>query len=1694
MSNLIDDGSLVGFWPLHEPSGAPSWKNYSPARAGHPSGLSFDMHVHVADSQGTPATDTMSSPWPGQEIVFNLESGVTYRGLKLRGENDRIVSGASDPFSNVLVLGNGSRHHRNDTLSKTIAGSGFTAGVWVYPQSDGWTDVVGSAGWLPSATDPWEKLNARVHPVMGQFGADIGWWIGVSGELAGAAQFNNSEFGGPHTLAGYAHVDVAFGEVARMSSPIEAGRYTHLTFSFEYVDSDFNVIKFYKDGNLVTQATTTQDLVLGSIVGNYPLVLGAGTDGASSTDSYEFASGWGHLVSGVYHFRRVLSDSEVLDLHQCGGLQYDIGLHDHNTAIEITDSNLVAYYEGKNYITVDASANHYNLTSQLDPGDQNMWTNAPGPFNTSRNFNASIASDQLAMPSGACYDIAEAAGGFTIAGRFQLRGVTNGRDECMMFSWGSVGTSINSSGTTTSLTGASMGFALSYFPFNGGDHVTAEVWPRGFGEDSVLMRAEGRDMTRGVDVHYGFIYDRASMGVALYVDGYEAASGTLEFDLQDQLYKLAGSGYPLMFMNGVTDDLQNSATSKGVFGDGGVGSTIGATAVLSRPVRADEMRAMAQSGITTSSLWRTPHDPRLLGYWPCDTFDLGDVFASEDRARSMSPVLGHLVRGHSETKWDRVFPHNNDQTIFRNDGTAYTDLFTGETRAPDELQQTFGNLGITSGVFCTQGFSTFASFNNTNNATVRNTPFNLSARYRPATESPVLQPQSMHEWLVSFEVTPSGNIQPLEMSDQTDNLQQRFFNSRIFNIGDMGDGTSDGELYAMLTSIHATDPDPAGADALTGPSGVTIVFASRNTDSAAGHEPLISGTLSYGIPNKVLFHMKFPEPYAFNQYTIGSAPIDITLWIDGEKVNARRGPATDLDLWSDITLPGTTANWLPQFGGYAGTDSIIEAVDDDAGLGEIYMREIFIMRGIFEKSEVEALAVSGIQNPSIPGFVSQLPTTQVSIADSNLEGYWRFNGFDGNVGQMTQSPGGSGTTDLSFKANHLDAIAQRYWENEQTGVETAELVRAIPGPHLNSDLGVQCSGFHFQSDSALTANSTDQLPIFAVSGAAFDTPYEGFSVGFLMAKRNFALPNNGADVFMCYGALTSTTAGTITATDRSPDRGWAIYSDDNESYKMTISLGGNMYLDTGNNTSKSGQITAQVVPFTYSPSDLRSFNTYSQGQSVSPSVAFWDHYCWVYDPQPNQGSGLRMYLNGVLVDQQKVNAYASDGEQLQNPFNGLPIRPQVPLNPAHRMITFKTHQQSETTPWTFFQTNMADLESVFTDVCYFSRVLTEPEVRYIAMNGIDNAVGTETSGIIGGYVHGQDTGSGIVAGYLQGQDTGSGIVGGFVDGSIQVSGIIGGFVSGVVFGTGHIGAYVQGLDFGSGHIGGYLTGSEIVSGVFGGLMRGGDVGSGMIGGYVVGSTPGSGILGGYIQGSIQASGMIGGWMLGGLQGNLQFDTSYTVQAIAAQDFDAILEARQENTSDFDAKLIVFQSEQPPEVGIIIPGDTVTGLVPPFNQYFIGKASGLQGKSITQTRWTFGDLSPTVSVAESGAGCYATQHRYASSGIFIAKFEAIDSNGIHNSATRIINVASGIPEVIVTISGVPRSGNASLIVDFDTNVDSLPPGVGVSTQLLLFDDGQTTTAFNPTHAYTQPGIYKPVWCVRDTRGFLWCDTLESGHDQ
>ena len=1596
MVNFLNDGSLIGLWPLNEPSGAAIFLNYSPARSRCPSGISFDFHVAQAEnSNGTQA----KSLWPGTTSVFNPGSGTVYNGYMVQGYWK--LGANSAPFSKYLVMGNGCSQTRAQTLAPNIEQSGITVGIWIYPNSNGYLNYLADAN-TASYNGQTEGLRCHALYAQKQFASVGGWQIGVSGNLQQAAQ--NGSVQNNQQLVAYASIERTTGSPTVINTPIESGRYTHIAFSYRYINGTADEVVLYKDGRVAASGTSNTGAGGSSStsLGNSTLVtraltIGGGDNANTGTNNYGGTTGWNHLVSGAYLFRRVLHEGEVLDLHSGSTLQPLQDNIDKPIKVELTDPQLLAHYPFRSVGWPDVTKNHRPLISVTDEGPTLGYIPVPGPFKGGGMLhNGTNSFEHFVATSGLIYEM--------LSGRSWSIGIfagpvnSNNRSNNMIVSMGSV-----SAATTTDPTAisqATFGFVLTQ---NTNAPVTTrfEAYPLGdLTGDIYRIDTTSSGLYNGVVHHHGIAYDDSTKGIAVYLDGVLQGSGILKHSLTDQLIRVAGSGYPLMFANGVANTISNQA-SHGTLAAGGQDTFLGPITIVGRALLPQEFMYLAQSGIDTTPLWRTIHDTRLVGYWPCSDYKIDDIIV-EDRARVWNIFPGNLTRGETDVRWN-IYASNPLISEFA-------------TRDTIGALASYGNLGITSGIFGVHGLSPGTAV--VSNATsARSSIGNLCQRYKPVNEECDTTPQNaIGDFVLSYEVTPSGRI-PNTPFGLTANATKFEANSTLSLYGNMGAGTTDGELRSFLTTVDEAQG-----------SGVSLVFASRVGTYGANtnYVSLVSGVVPFGVPSKILFHTKFDSPYD-NSDTLGSTPLTVTLWINGVVVQRRRMTSASARVWAPGGTDSTSDNYLLQFGGEAGNDTFTTQIARDGGLGDIYMREMFLMRGTFDTGEIQALAVSGIQVPTITGYTPTLTKTQVVIGDNNLEGYWRFNG---DVQY-------SGIRDLSLKGNDLDPLGQK---NNINGVSSAatRTLKFLSGPLANSDLGVQCSGITYAGQSN---GSTNLVPPFAVSGVAFDSPQNGFSVGFLMSKRNSPAINT-QETMLCYGTVG---ANGVANSIVDFNKGWTIYADETNNIKMLVSVGGTSYFKNLSNAAQSGQIVCGSFDGASIYSDLTRFNNYEFGNSKPPRIDFWSHYCWAYDSSSKE---LICYVNGQEVDRKRTQ-YDVD------PLNGGPpsgLNPLIPVNPAARMITFFSPQMSA--PWDFSASNLNDENTILTDVFYFSRTLSEPEVRYISQNGIDDSQRITVSGLIGGYVVGSDVGSGLIGGYQRGQDSVSGIIGAMSFGAFDASGIIGGYVSGVMF-------------------------ESTVSGV--------------VGGYIHGYDFGSGIIGGYIRGTGSVSGIFGGFVLGGLRGSMQFDGGFTVQAIAAQDFDSQLVIRQATNADFDAKIVIFQVETGPLVDIITPNATVSGVTAPFNQYFVGAASGTQGKSIVQARWTFGDLTPAVTVLESGAGFYPNQHYYASSGFFIAKFEAIDSNGLHGSATRIINATSGISPVIISVSGVPRSGNAALIVDFTTTVDNLPPGVAINASLLNFDDGQSTITFNPTHVYSEPGTYKPIWCVRDSRGVIWCDSLEAGND-
>ena len=1633
---LINDGSLIGFWTLHGQSGVAAFHNYSPRSANKPSGLSLDFMVHACQSN-VGNNDEARTPWPGTSSRVLLgTSGVPHTATYVAASQYGPL-GDSSQNGHVLIMGEGGQISRQMIMPPRIAQSGITLGFWVNPQSNGHADFL-----LPGSGAA--RTFGKLHSLLQLADRSHGFIIGVSGLLANAAQEGLGT--DPKGLAAYVlnlggSTTAGNANEVHINTPIESGTFTHLTFVYRIlVDTSNNnthTFALFKNGKVAASgqrtgvSNATMPVLNNANFNIRSLCVGGTILEVDKTDRYAFATGHEHLISGVYAFNRPLNEAEVEILHGAGGFQINEGV-DKRDANEVllSDSKLLGYYPfyGPGY--ADIKPSHNALISRSDEGDETHWVTTTGPFGRGGVFNYGTLGIGLAANSGLTTSLISNRS-FSVAGWFapdNATAATTNFDECLLFSMGEVNTSI-----TGSLTGAC--FYVSSDSAN--VRYLARFFPLGLSTTAVVeLRGFEINQFEKVVTHVGIAYDDQTLGVALYVNGFLQQSGTLVHSLASQVSRVANSGFPLVFLNGVQTSILSDTTPYLATGGGQYGADL---CVFGRPLLQQEFLFLAQSGIKSTDLLRTRNDPRIMGYWKSNTSD-PQAMIIEDLARVWERQPANLVRSSNDAVLDQIELTDNQGPWYRRD--EFSRLYS----TPPELAS-YLPLGITSGIWVINGGGLGTNRNTTGN---RNSSISsFLSRFKPFIEQRSLQPTTPYNYLLSYEVIPSGNIRSLGIGSVM-TINGNRFNSLLHFDGQEGGQESS---YSYLTRNAHTVGQAAGS------SGVTIVFEGR--DGATSFTPIASGNISFGVPSRILLNLGFSSPYFFGDAN-GVPVVNIELYINGIKSYSRIVSSTNSRFWS-AGIPLSADDHIIQFGGVAAditTALKISSALGESGLGEIYLRNIFIMKGNLSADDITYFATSGIlDTTSIAGYTDEQNTTQVTVSHPNLRGYYRFAG------------GASGELDLSLKHNNLFPFASFLAPNgfSSIGDNPAQNLRFVPGPLKLSDLGVQSSGITYEGNAFAAGNV---VPPFVASGSIFTRPDFGFAVGFWYTKRETIAGNTSYQPLVSFGVLPATSAPALTDIDK--NRSWAVIWDSDENLQMVVSQSGtgSMYFRTNTvNAAQSGTKLCGMFQSATTPVSKPVLSDNNDSDMFPGYIDSWNHVLWSYDATDRL---LTCYSNGNRVDQMHISSGVN-----------------LPLDASARFISIFIPQ---TGVWSWSNSaNTDDVDSYITDLCYFSAPITAAEARYIAYNGIDTAIGVPASGLVGGYLQGQDTGSGLIGGYFQGQDTGSGLIGGYMPGGILCSGLTGGYVSGLIFAEGTIGGFVRGSDTGSGIIAGYILGADLGSGLIGGYIRGLNTASGLIGGLITGATLSSGIIGGYMLSSAQCSGLIGGFITGGLRGFFSFDAGYTVSMLAAKDFDAQLEIAKTDSADFDAKLVIFQNESGPLVEIQIPGSTVTGQTPPFNQYFIGRASGVQGKTITQTRWNFGDFTPQVTSSLSGADFYPVLHRFASSGFYIVKFEAIDSNGIHGSDTRIINAASGIDPVIITLSGVPRSGNAALLVDFSTTVDILPPGVSISAQLLNYDDGQSTIATNPSHSYSEPGNYKPIWYVRDSRGIVWCDGLKIGSD-
>jgi concanavalin A-like lectin/glucanase superfamily protein len=1579
MTNFYNDSSLVVFSPFDEPSGVPWFKNIAPFALNNPSGLSFDWLPHIVNNDDA-APRAMH---PGTTTVFNPESGTVYAGYQVRGGT---TLGTSDLDQKCLILGHGSFANRKILSYPSVAQSGFTVGFWAYPNSNG-PDTLLAANLFAD--------HARHCALILKGDDDDTLLIGISGNMAQGAQFGMSQTN-PRRLSAYAAVneDAAAAAPNMVSTPIESGVYTHVTFTYRYIDGTANQIALYRNGRLASSGVTTADLTyLGTgSAAYYDRVVsigGAQIDISPPANRIEEAGGWGHLISGVYMFERVLHEGEVAAIHNNGGIHAINATFPNMTPVTLADDSIINYTPFISPGFIDVSRYHNNWFTESNEQQETVWVVCPGPFGRGMVFNDSSASASSALLAGS--GISEQLfnsnrnGSFTVGGHFYIDGVSSYLNN-ILISWGSIGTAVDTPARS------SAGFVITARQLTDGVRINASLYRDGLvatdGSRTVNLSHADGNMWTSLLTHVALAYDAQTNGTALYVGGRLAESGTLNWDLDYVVSNLAGSGYPLAIMNGIiAEGLENLTTGLNAT-TAGDDCAAGNLFVANRPMLPAEINYLANSGIALDTLFYGPHDPRIMGYWK-GTEERKNDFIIRDRAgnwRGVDATPGHMVRVLSDNRWNSLASDASSK---------------GQQLSYDQ----FSNTTTTTGGFTSGTWSIFGGSDGLHEISTsperRSASASFVSRFM-SVERDVDAPSIIGETLWLFDVTPSGSIPSVFGTNA-----EQTWNSRLITFGDAND-----RLSAYLTTANA----PAG-------SGVTVVW--MGTDATL-NRPLCSGNVPYGATSKVLLRARIINPGANDANT--TELMEFSVYINGVKVPDVTSPSVQNSFFTSDGAFGSTNDWMLSIGGDPVSDTATthKAIND--GLGEIRLKDIAILLGKFSQNDINELAISGVRDDRVPvGYSSDISMTTVFTDDTDLQGYWLFSGPDA----------GSGITDYSDKSHNLTHISRQALNAGlfTNADNSASNVRYIPLGFLQSPIETQASGITFLGNEP---GVNQVMTPFAVSGVAFDIPNSGFTVGMWVCTREAIA---GADDFvplMSYGPIPNT--GTLTTFQ---DSSWCIFYDELEGIRMILSGDGFMYLDPSANAARANQVNVGIHRAHGAIRDPLGVPVHKRGGVFQPAhIDGWQHVLFSYDHNNSSSNGqkgiITAYLNGESVDKQFVQ----------------PSGFHVPRIPENKLISFLI---APTAPWTWPSAlNDPDPGNVIIATpFYMSRAVTDAEARYIAMLGFSPPTGTLTSGVMGGFMEGIDSTNGNCGGFMDGLDTTSGVCGGFMDGAFFTSGIMGGYIE--------------------------VAESTTISGIMGGYMRGFDITSG--------------ICGGYMQGADSATGNCGGLMFGSVSGIERFDGIYTTSIISSNSFNSQIQLYRTNFNEFNAQIRLVEAIQPPDCAIIIPAIDVSGVNTPLNQYFIGSGQAIPPKTIVKAEWYFGDMNGhhTSSVSGLNGDLYPISHVFSQSGFYLVAFKITDSDGIVCSHSRIINLASGVAPVWITLSGVPRQGVAPLEVQFNQVYEQIPPGVSIDASLLDYMDGQYSVALNRRHAYNTPGNYVAIWTIKDSRNLYWNDGLNFGID-
>lgn len=357
---------------------------------------------------------------------------------------------------------------------------------------------------------------------------------------------------------------------------------------------------------------------------------------------------------------------------------------------------------------------------------------------------------------------------------------------------------------------------------------------------------------------------------------------------------------------------------------------------------------------------------------------------------------------------------------------------------------------------------------------------------------------------------------------------------------------------------------------------------------------------------------------------------------------------------------------------------------------------------------------------------------------------------------------------------------------------------------------------------------------------------------------------------------------------------------------------------------------------------------------------------------------------------------------------------------------------------------------------------------------------------LGGYLYctpPQSICSGIIGGYLIGevQNATSGIIGGWLlsDASGHTPFIVGGY-------------FMAGAPYTHTPIGGYLDALPLTS------MSSG------VGGYVFS-------LAGEANASIGGA-MVGTWFLDNYtcienlsralvkavddqthKQTFSTDAQFTIYATNQDEFDSKIIINREEDENFDAEVSITKYKKNPHIEILDTIITGTGpwtVIVQASGYVFDRnnqiiESGIQKANIV---WTDGYFTEFTNTTVSGS-YFEASHVYSQSGLYKPIINIYDKMQYLGSAYTEVNLASG-QYPFIELSGTPRSGIATLDVDFTVNLSGIVGNYSIYWDLGngLIENSKRTTKET---SYIIPGDYTPYVRLMDSRNVPVVDTLLIG---